>query len=164
MNAQQRKYLIERITEKTKARIKMLEETKERYPSAPNYLFKAILNGTLKLKPQEHTLEALKNRALKAKEGYNWLSDQSQGWERESVVKLKISDIIEIPDDYAAEVERVSNHNSSIEKEISELRLQLDTIEMRVQLASDKVLQRLINEVDDMGELSLIDTKIKLLS
>jgi len=34
---------------------------------------------------------------------------------------------------------------------------------MRVQLASDKTLQKLINEVDDMGDLSLMDTKLKML-
>lgn len=164
MNAQQRKYLIERIQEKTKARIEALKSGKEGYPSAPNYLFKAILNGTMQLQPAEVTLEALRQRALKAKEGYNWLSDQSHGWEKESVVKLKIEDVIVIPEDYKNELERVAKKNAAIDDEIAQLRLQLDTIEMRVQLASDKTLQRLINEVDDMGELSLIDTKIKLLS
>lgn len=164
MNAQQRKYLIERITEKTRAKIKILEEGKEKYPSAPNYLFKAILNGTLELQPPEVILEALKQRALNSKEGYNWLSDQSHGWERESVVKLKIKDIIITPEDYTKELERVREHNEKIHNDIVQLQQQLDTIEMRVQLASDKTLQRLINEVDDMGELSLIDTKIKSLT
>ena len=164
MNAQQRKYLIERIQAKTRERIKILEEGKEKYPSAPNFLFKAVLNGTLQLQPSEVTLEALRQRALNAKEGYNWLSDQSHGWEKESTVKIKIQDLIAIPEDYKNEMARVQEHNAKIEQEIKQLRLQLDTIEMRVQLASDKTLQRLINEVDDMGELSLIDTKIKLLS
>ena len=61
-------------------------------------------------------------------------------------------------------MERVKKHNESIVTEIDLLKVQLDTIEVRVQLASDKTLQNLVNEVDDMGSLSLIDTKLKLLS
>ena len=55
-------------------------------------------------------------------------------------------------------------HNDKIQSEINTLQLQLDAIELRIQLASDKTLQKMINEVDDMGELSLIDTKLKLLN
>jgi len=161
MNQQQRKYLIDRIQEKTKHKIDALKEQRLDYPNVPNYLFKAILNNTLQLQPQEHTLEVLRQRALSAKEGANWLSNQSMGWEKSTHVKLNIEDLIIVPEDYKVELEKVHEHTKRISDEIDALKLQLDSVEMRVQLASDKTLQRLINEVDDMGELSLIDTKIK---
>jgi hypothetical protein len=44
-----------------------------------------------------------------------------------------------------------------------QLQIQLETLEVRIMVASDKALQKLINEVDDMGDISLIDTRIKLL-
>lgn len=164
MNAQQRKFLIERIQMKTKARISELEKTKLGYPNVPNYLFKSILSGKLELQPDEHTMSILKERALKAKEGANWLSDESIGWEKMTTIRLQIEDLIVIPEDYKKERDLVAQHNGKVSEEIKSLRMQLETVEMRVQLASDKTLQKLINEVDDMGELSLIDTKIKFLN
>lgn len=50
-----------------------------------------------------------------------------------------------------------------VDDQIKQLRIQLETLEVRIMVASDKVLQKLINEVDDMGDISLIDTQIKLL-
>lgn len=164
MNTAQRKFLIERIQKKVKERIEELKGTLMQYPSASNFIFKAIMNDTLKLQPGEVTLNALKKKALNAKEGENWLSEKRMGWENERQVQLWLEELLVLPDDYREEMIRVKSHNESIQKEISSLKVQLETIEMRIQLASDKTLQKLINEVDDMGSLSLIDTKLKLLS
>ena len=42
MNTAQRKFLIERIKQKVKDRIEVLRRTLQKYPSAPNYIFKAF--------------------------------------------------------------------------------------------------------------------------
>ena len=164
MNTAQRKFLIERIQQKVKNKIEELKKTLLERPSASNYIFKAVLNGELELQPKEVTLEAIKRKALKAKEGQNWLSEESMGWNKEREIKLLLEYLVVLPNDYKEELERVNAHNKSINEEINQLKLQLDTIEVRVQLASDKTLQNLVNEVDDMGSLSLIDTKLKLLN
>jgi len=164
MNTVQRKFLIERIQKKVKDKIESLKKGMQQYPSASNYIFKAVLNGKLELQTNEVILDAIKTKALNAKEGENWLSEMRMGWEKEREIKLLIQQLLVLPDDYKEEVERVKKHNESIVAEINLLIIQLDTIEVRVQLASDKVLQNLINEVDDMGNLSLMDTKLKLLS
>lgn len=164
MNTAQRKFLIERIQQKTKDKIEVLKKNKLAFPSASNYIFKAVLNGELELQPSEITLEAIKKKALNAKEGENWLSEMRMGFEKEREIKLEIEQLVVLPKDYKEEVNRVRNHNESINKEIDLLKIQLETIEVRVQLASEKTLKSLINEVDDMGDLSLIDTKIKLLN
>jgi len=164
MNTVQRKFLIERIQQRVKDKIEILKKGLQQYPSASNYIFKAVLNGKLELQPNEVILDAIKTKALNAKEGENWLSEMRMGYEKEREIKLLINQLIIIPDDYRQETERVKKYNENIVAEIDLLRIQLDTIEVRVQLASDKVLQNLINEVDDMGNLSLMDTKLKLLS
>jgi len=164
MNTVQRKFLIERIQQRVKDKIEILKKGLQQYPSASNYIFKAVLNGKLELQPNEVILDAIKTKALNAKEGENWLSEMRMGYEKEREIKLLINELIIIPDDYRQEMERVKKYNENIVAEIDLLRIQLDTIEVRVQLASDKVLQNLINEVDDMGNLSLMDTKLKLLS
>lgn len=164
MNTTQRKFLIERIQQKVKDRIEVLKKKRIQFPSASNYIFKAVLNEDLKLQPTEVTLEAIKKKALNAKEGENWLSEKRMGWEKEREITLLIEQLIVLPKDYREEVERVKEHNKDIDTEIDVLKTQLDTIEVRVQLASDKTLKNLINEVDDMGDLSLMDTKLKFLN
>lgn len=164
MNSTQRKFLVERIQQKVKARIEDLRNTQLRCPSASNFIFKAILNGELKLQESDVILSALREKALKAKEGENWLSEERMGMNRERTVLLKIQELVILPKDFNDEMARVIAHNAKIKEEIALLEVQLDTIEVRVQLASDKTLQNLINEVDDMGNLSLMDTKLKLLS
>jgi len=163
MNTSQRKFLIERIQTKTKERIEQLNKTKLEYPSASNFIFKAILNDKLELQSSEKILEALKQKALRSKEGANWLSEERFGFDKERTVLLGLNELIVLPEDYKTELERVKSFNEKIVSEINLLKIQLDTIEMRVQLASDKTLQKLINEVDDMGDLSLMDTKLKML-
>ncbi len=164
MNSVQRKFLIEKIQTETKNRINLLEKQKETFPSASNYVFKAILDGKLKLKPAEHTLNILKQRALPAKEGNNWLSGDAMGWSKERAINFyNYSDILEMPEDYNIELKRVKEVNSKIEAQIEELKMYLNGIEMRIQLASDSTLKKLINEVDDMGDIKLIDTQVKLL-
>lgn len=164
MNQVQRKYLIDRIQDKVKAKIEELKSQMEIYPSASNYIFKAIMTDALKTQPEDKILEALKTKALNAKEGANWLSEERMGFNKERSVTLLLEQLLVLPDDFYTERERVVNVNKSIQNEIDELKIQLGTIEMRVQLASDKTLQKLINEVDDMGDLSLVDTKLKLIS
>lgn len=164
MNAQQRKFLIDKIQDKTKKKIQELKGSKLQYPSASNYIFKAIMNDKLEIQPINVILNALKEKALRAKEGQNWLSDERMGWDAERTIKMDLKDLVVIPNDYRTEYERVKEYNLKIDEEIHAYQISLDTIEMRIQLASDKTLQNLINEVDDMGELKLIDTKLKMLT
>ena len=164
MNQVQRKFIIERIQVKVKTRIEELNKQKLGYPSASNYFFKAILTDKLQLQSVETILAAIKRKAINAGEGRNWLSDDTMGFEKETTIKLPIESLMILPEDFKIEKDKVRDHNRLIQQEIDSLKLQLDTIEVRVQLASDKVLQNMINEVDDMGDLSLIDTKIKLLN
>jgi hypothetical protein len=164
MNQTQRKFLIERIQTKTKDKINALKRKELDFPSASNYIFQAILNGTLELVDKRITLDALTKKAKNAKEGSNWLSDERMGFNKERTVQLALQDLIVLPKEYDDRKKEVMSFNSTIFEEVKALKMHLDTVEVRVQLASDKVLQGLINEVDDMGDLSLVDTKLKLLS
>jgi len=163
MNQAQRKFLIDKITSRTKEKIQELDKQKINSPNASNWIFKAILSDTLEIQSQEHILKALKEKALASKEGENWLSSE-RGWASERYVKLFLKDLIVLPEDFYLAMENARQHNDKIQSEINTLQSQLDAIELRIQLASDKTLQKMINEVDDMGELSLIDTKLKLLN
>jgi hypothetical protein len=164
MNATQRKFLVDKIQTKVKEKIEEVRKGRVEYPSASNYLFKAILNNELKLQDDEVTLAALKEKAMKAKEGANWLSDDYMGANKENTVRIPLKSLFILPDDYYKAFQEVKENNERIDAEIKELKSQLDTIEVRIQLASDKTLQKMINEVDDMGDISLLDTKLKYLN
>ncbi len=163
MNHAQRKFLIDKINEKTKKDIQELENKKVQFPSFSNYAFLAIMEGKLKLKPADVTLEALKKKALNSTEGANWLSEDRMGWDKIHTVKLAIQDIFEIPDGYLQKIEEVKAHNSKITEKIASLKMMSESLETRIQLASDKTLQKMINEVDDMGDISLLDTSLRKL-
>jgi hypothetical protein len=145
MNTVQRKLLIERIQQKTKDKIELLKKSLQQYPSASNYIFKAVLNEKLELQPKEVILDAIKKKALNAKEGENWLSEMRMGYEKEREIKLLIEQLIVLPDDYKDEMERVKTHNKTIQSEIDLLKVQLETIEVCIQLASDETLQNLFS-------------------
>lgn len=164
MNNTQRKFLVEKIQEKTKQKIDELGKEKISYPNASNYFFKAALTDTLELRSPEHIKSVLKEKAKTSKHDANWLSGERMGWEREKVVKLNIEDLLVEPQDYVDELNRVREHNGAIDARIKELKIYLDTIEMRIHLASDKTLQSLINDIDDLGDVRLIDSNLKLLN
>lgn len=163
MNTTQRKFLIERIQQKTKDKIKELDKCIINYPSIDNYIFKAILTDNLELQPSEVILSSLKAKAIRAKAGENWLSEDRMGAYKSTTIRIDIEELIKLPKDYNNELKRVKEHNIKINEEIKLLKIQLETIEVRIQLASDKTLHNLINEIDDMGSLSLLDEKLKML-
>lgn len=165
MNNTQRKFLIEKIQQETKKKIEELKKSKKEYPNASNYVFKAVLDGTLEIQPKEVILTVLKDRALKAVEGRNWLSDDNMGWEKFRAIKFNnYEDVIVLPKEYKEKQEEVREFNKDIDAQIDSLQTALNGIEMRIQLASDSTLKSLINQVDDMGDIKLIDNKVKLLN
>lgn len=164
MNGTQRKFLVEKIQEETKKQIQKLKNKKEEFPNASNYVFKAIMTDTLRLKPESEILAAIKKLAVNSKQDRNWLTESSFGFEKSRGIKLVIDELIEIPDDLYAERDRVKAINSEIEKQIEELESYLNTLEVRIMLASDKTLLQIINDVDDMGDIKLIDSNLKLLN
>jgi hypothetical protein len=164
MNQAQRNFLVTKLKESTDSQIRELNKNKMEYPSLSNYLFHAILKGELELKPQDEIKEALKQKAFKAKEGVNWLSEDRMGFEKETTIKLNINDLIIVPENYKKLQQQAREHNSNITKQIEELKNKMLNLETRIQIASDKVLQQIISDVDNMGDISLIDTNIKLLS
>ena len=67
MNNTQRKFLVEKIQEKTKLKIEELRKQKIDYPNASNYFFKAALTDTLEIQPIEHIKSVLKEKAKSSK-------------------------------------------------------------------------------------------------
>lgn len=164
MNQSQRSFLIKKIQENVDNRIRLMRASKPEHPDMANYIFHAVMSNTLKIQSQEHILEAIKKKALKAKPGHNWLGDNRSWGDLEHVVKLSFSDVFILPDDYNDLLKNYHDKVAKIDEEITDLRIASESLITRIQLASDKTLQTMINEIDDMGNISLMDTKLRLIS
>lgn len=163
MNQVQRKYLINKIKEKTKAEIDVLERSKPEAPSIANYLIHTVMSGDFQLQSLEYIKQVIKQKALKSKKGTNWLSNDR--WSSsETEISFNVGDIFILPDEYEHIKNKTEKELAAINDKIHNLTLQTDTLITRITLASDKTLQTMINEIDDMGNISLMDTKLKQLT
>ena len=165
MNQAQRKYLIEKITKKIGTKVSELEKSKLEYPSLSNWLWKSAMDGTLEIKNTEQIKEFFKQRAKAIKEGENWLSAERRGWHVDkTTIKMPAKDLFVLPKSYYDEEKRVDEHNKGVHRAIEELRGKSEMLITRIQLASAKTLEQMINEVDDMGDISLVDMTIKAIA
>ena len=76
------------------------------------------MTETLELRTQKHILSAIKNKALSATEGSNWLSGERLGWEKERTIKLNIEDIIVIPEALEIKINEVRLFNKELDDKI----------------------------------------------
>lgn len=164
MNQAQRNFLIDKIKKSLTDKIKELRENKPETPSVSNYLFHAVMTGDFDIKSQEEIKQAIKNKALRSKEGQNWLVGKDRWGSTSKNVEFGIEDIFILPPEYEKLQNEYFNTYRELEATIRDMELKADTLITRIQLASDKTLQRMINEVDDMGDISLLDSTLKLLN
>jgi len=168
MNQAQRKFLIDRIEANVKKQIEAIKQSDlEQPPSLENYLYGLALTGKLEIMEQEHIKKVLCERAMKhtARNGYSsgsWLGrDTHASLSRNA--EIKVSDLIVIPDDYTKQWDEYRQSENARQEKIRQIQIECDTLVTRIQLASDKTLEKMISEVDDMGDVSLMDTKLKSL-
>lgn len=164
MNQVQRSFLIKKITDASAAKMKELKDTLPECPSISNYLYHAVMKNDFEIRSTEDLKKVLRNKALASKEDTNWLSEQNMGWDKRKSIKLNVEDLFILPTEYKEAYRVYQESRDKIEQEVAQIKIQTDTLITRIQLASDKVLQTMINEVDDMGNISLMDTKLKALN
>ena len=163
MNQTQRNFLIKKVSETADSKIKALKETLPKLPSLNNWLLHAVLSGEFNIKSIPELKETIRQYALNANDREDWLGN-SWNTVTKTDVHFKAENFFIIPDEYTIKKERYESEEKIIQDKIYQLKIQKDTLITRIQLASDKLLQKMINEVDDMGDISLIDTKLKMLN
>jgi len=163
MNQSQRNFLIKKIEKSAKDQIDALRSSIPNSPSLNNYLLHAVMSGNFDIKSKDEIKEVIRQKALKAKEREDWLGNSWHSTSKKSVV-FEAEEIFIIPEEYKSLASEYIKSRNEIEANIRTISLQLDSLITRIQLASDKTLQTMINEVDDMGNISLFDEKLKLLA
>lgn len=163
MNQSQRNFLVEKIEESTKKRIADLKESIPKCPSLENHLTHAIMSGTFEIKPTEEIKRCIHNKVMGLRKGDYFLESHwlSHG---DADMKFRPSDIFIIPKEYQEKFDEYEAKKKSVEDAIEKIRSEKEALVMRVKLSSNHILEKLIMEVDDMGEVGLLDTKIKEIS
>lgn len=171
MNSTQRKYLCDKITEKVKAKVKDLESRKVEIPSIAAYMMHEILSDRFEIKPNDQLRTMVISRAKKGLSNPrpdDFMGDTnswgSHSGNNKNKVVLSFEEFFVLPESYQTALNNAKAINENLRQQIRDLNIQAETLETRIMLASDKTLQTMINEVDDMGDISLVDTKLKLLS
>lgn len=163
MNQTQRKFLIDKIEKSAKTQRQALENSMPQPPSLNNYLLHAVMSNNFEIKNTEELKEMIRQMALKAKDRDDWMGNH-WGSASKSNIHFKASEFFIVPEEYKILANEYRIKSESIRKQMYDLDMQVDGLITRIQLASDKTLQTMINEVDDMGNISLFDTKLKELT
>lgn len=168
MNNTQRNFLIKKIQEGVEIRMRALRDSMPEEPNLSNYLLHAVMSGKFDIISNEEIKEIIRQKALTSKQGHSsWMASNKGRYSAfgnmEDLV-FKANEFFIIPEDYKGLLKEYEDRRDKINEEMATLSIQCDSLVTRITLASDKTLQTMINEVDDMGNISLIDTKLKLLS
>lgn len=165
MNQTQRNFLIKKIQESIDAKIRVLMGDREDPPSLSNYILHYVMSGKFEILPNDRIKEIIKEKALGSKAGKdNWMSGRSSWNSDSNEISFRATDFFILPDDFKKLMHKYLQREKERQNKIDALRTQSDGLITRIQLASDKTLQTLINEIDDMGNISLMDMKLKALT
>lgn len=166
MNSSQRKFLVDKVTERTKQKIQELRNSMPEGVSLNVYMLYRVMSNDFELKSNDELKKIVLEKALKAGQEKqvreDWLGN-AWGIANKSNVAFTLDEFFVIPQEYLDMRNEREKQKALIQEQMRQLQIQLETLEVRIMVASDKALQKLINEVDDMGDISLIDTRIKLL-
>lgn len=160
MNQVQRKYLIDKIQANTQEAVKRLKESMPKKPDLSTHCLNALLNGNLHLKSEDEIMHLLRQRALNG--GRNVFSDSFSRYE-ETEVKFKFEEVFTIPESYIELYNVWEEKRNKIQEQIDTLQMQSEGLCTRIQLASNKTLEKMIAEVDNMGDITFMDCTLKSL-
>ena len=164
MNQSQRNFLIEKIEKLGKIKRRALEESIPKMPSLSMYLFREVMNGNAKIVSNEKIIELIEDKALRANESRDDWMGSSWGSASKNKIHFNVKDIFILPEDFKDKHKALREKENKIREQIRTLLIQEDTLVTRIKLASNSTLETMIKEVDDMGNISLMDTKLKQLT
>lgn len=178
MNTKQREYLISKIENESRKQIEELEGLQPEAPNLAAYLMQAIVSNTIQFKPLEAIRESLHKRATDTTDA-DWIQngseEDSRQWRNGRYVRVKSQDskptitvtvgtLFVIPEEFRDKYDKYLAKKDVLEQAIKAVEIQSESIITRIHLADDKILNKLIAEVNDMGDLSFMDESLRLMS
>lgn len=163
MNQEQRKYLVSKIEETFKRQKSRLEEEIPTKPSMNRYLIGALLDGSAKIIDPKKIKENLKKHVLElGKEEF--VEEDRWNNKRGEVMKIPPGLVIEMPKSFLIDMETWKKKNDEIRKKIKDLDAQREVLVLKINIGSSVILDKLINQVDSLGDLDLFSNKLTLIA
>lgn len=186
MNQEQRKYLLEKIEETYNKQVAAIEKSFPQEPLLNNYLIGCFLDGTAKIldvatiKKNITQLvrslggEKFVNQDERYSENYNYSRGRRGGRSNRSFRKNDGSDkvsitidpslIIKMPETYKKDRAEYDKKMEEVLNKINELSQQKDLLVLKIQIGSNQILDKLITQVDSLGDLNLFSNKLTLIA
>lgn len=163
MNQAQRKFLIDKIEKRFDLEIKLIKDSIPDRPNLESHITHEIMSGRVDIVDNDTIKKLLIEKVLSFK-GSDRLFGSSRSWDFKNTIEFKADDFFITPDSYNQKLKNWKVETSEANQKLSQLEGQKEMLVLRIQIASPKKLEKLISEVDDFGDLSLFDTKLKMLN
>lgn len=168
MNQDQRKYLIKVVEDQCEKQQRAL--IKPYPPSLNNYLIAAILDNSIQYADINNLKEKVRQLVLSLGNGDDLIGTADRYSRRHNydledknyVIQLKAEDIFILPSTYLEARKEYEEKREIYTQQIKQLESFRDTIIMKIQLGSNKILEKLINDVDNMADLKIVNQHLLL--
>lgn len=177
MNQEQRKFLIEKIVQTHNKQIDEIKASVPEEPSFNNHLIGAFLQGTIKIldpkKIKENITKIVRNlekegsivSEVEEDYGYSYRRNRKRRWKDQKFnLVIPPEAILELPSTYQKEFDEWKKIKDEADKKIIDLNNQKDLLILKIQVGSNQILDKLINQVDSLGDLDLFSNKLTLIA
>lgn len=169
MNQDQRKFLISQVESECKRQIEQLENSIPQKPSLNNYLIASFLDNTIQFADIDILKRNLRESVLNYGTADKLIHEEEDryGYGRSKVehsdeVRLDAKLLFVIPQAYQDAFEKYKKEKSDIQDKINQLCATQKTIVMKIQIGSSSTMDKLVMQIDNMGDLNLVNTQLML--
>lgn len=157
MNQKQREFLIDRIQRTCRQQEDTLKEGHRPRPSLNNYMVAAFMDGSVQFNDLDVLKEKMRQRVLRSGTEDAIISSGSRHYSRrnddeKNFCEIEAEELFVMPPAYLEALAEYEREQQAIDDKISLLHAQRDTIVMKVQLGSDKVLDKGITYLTPVAE------------
>lgn len=164
MNQTQRNYLIDKIKDRNKTEKRVLNDSLPEKPSLEAFLLNEVMSNRFEIVDNETIKQMIIDKTLTLKKDKKLLGGKNSSWNSNEDICFPAEDFFILPKKYQELLDEYDKKQKEIYQRLGEIAELEEMLVLRIQLASPKKLEKLISEIDDFGDLSLFDTKLKGIS
>lgn len=167
MNQEQRKFLIEKITATFKEKTKALESGLPEEPELDKHLIGAVLSKTVKLQEPKEMLKRIEKYVKELNSAELVKKEHYYGRKRkdeEELLRIAPECIFQMPESFIEAKKKYDEKKAVYDQEIKALTAQKDTLILKIQIGSNAILDKLIMQVDSLGDLDIFSNQLSLIA
>lgn len=169
MNQDQRKFLISQVQSTCDEQVERLESELPIKPSLNNYLIAAFLDNSIQFADIEVMKKKMRETVLRFGTSDKLVySDDDSYYRRKkkevesAEVHVLADDLFIIPQSYKDALAEYEAKKKEIEDKIRQLKATTNTIVMKIQIGSSATMDKLVMQIDSMGDLNLVNSQLAL--